>query len=368
DETEEPAQAPLGPEDLGEEIGPFEPYEPLQTHDTGQVFMISPEDENLLWGTPPEEEEEEPKTISAEDYWDPLKMNMLPAEQRPKKPETADDAYAAAFLAGAELPPDTDRLKPRKRRVTGKLNQETEKKPFEDIRSVLMDDYQAVEQQRQGRSVEAGTAEEQNSSVASPAASKAAYAPGFLEPDEDLYVSKPRNLKEWLATRTILQKIILVEMILVVLGLVTAVPFFFYLLMRGPQSPAIAPNELAANLPYPAGLTLPGGWHFQLGRSTMVNNQWKPVQSEWLEGTELRRVVALPWNRQTEAVVLSFKPGDEIAVDLSNADTIKYSVERVEQISIEDTSIYSDLTPSLVIILYADENTDQARWVVFCKR
>ena len=100
----------------------------------------------------------------------------------------------------------------------------------------------------------------------------------------------------------------------------------------------------------------------------MQNSNWRPAQSEWLEGTELRRVVALPWNRQTEAVVRSFQAGDEIELELSNSDTIKYTVERIGQVSVEDTSIYSDVTPSLIVILYTDEKEMRERWVVFCKR
>jgi len=100
----------------------------------------------------------------------------------------------------------------------------------------------------------------------------------------------------------------------------------------------------------------------------MVDNVWKPVQSEWLEGTELRRVVALPWNRQTEAVVRSFQAGDVVEMQMSNKDVTRYTVEKVEKVRVEDTTIYSGTTPSLVIILYTDDKEAVDRWVVFCKR
>jgi hypothetical protein len=352
--------------DLGEEVGHFVPYEPLQSHDTGEVFTISPEDEKFLWGETAGEGTEEGKTFSADDYWDPLQVSAANEITEPKKPPVADDAYAAAYLAGIDLPPDTGRLGARRRLGTGKLNRETEKKPFEDIRSVLLDDYQAAEQ-RQGRAAPAGDALAGQPEVQADG-EIAAARPGFMEPDEAFAPPKPRNLGEFLASRTTLQKIILVEMVLVVLALFTAVPFFFYLLMRNSQAAAVVPNKLPANLPYPAGVTLPGGWHFPLGRSTMVGSQWKPTQSEWLDGTELRRVVALPWNRQTEAVVRSFQAGDAIDLELNNADTIQYEVERIEQVRVDDTSIYSGNTSSLVIILYPQDNKQQSRWVVFCKR
>jgi hypothetical protein len=365
-ETAATDEARPGTADLGEEVGHFVPYEPLQSHDTGEVFTISPDDENLLWGATPGEGVEEGKTFSADDYWDPLQASVTEEKTEPKKPQSADDAYAAAFLTGADLPPNTGRLGGRKRSGTGKLNRETEKKPFEDIRSVLLDDYQAAEQ-RQGRAAAPAVAEKAGESAV-PQTHDAAFTTGFPGTEEKYLSHKPRDTREWLATRTILQKIILIEMILVVLALFTAVPFFFYLLMRNSQAATAVPNKLPANLPYPAGVILPGGWHFQLERSTMDGNQWKPKQSEWLEGTELRRVVALPWNRQTEAVVRSFQAGDMIDLELSNADTIAYTVERIEQVSVADNSIYSGNTSSLVIILYPQDGKEQTRWVVFCKR
>ena len=165
-----------------------------------------------------------------------------------------------------------------------------------------------------------------------------------------------------------LQKIILVELVLVVLALLTAVPFFTFMLLRGPKTAVAPQTQLPADIPYPTGVTLPGGWHFQLGRNTMVDGVWKPTQSEWLEGTELRRVVALPWNRQTEAVVRSFQEGDQIDLELSNSDILNYTVERIGQVSIDDSSVYSDTSPSLIIILFDEEENALERWVVFCKR
>lgn len=193
------------------------------------------------------------------------------------------------------------------------------------------------------------------------------YEPGPFE-TEPLAASRAKSLGEWLGTRTTLQKIILVELALVVLALLTAVPFFTYMLLRGPKIAVTPQTQLPADIPYPTGLTLPGGWQFQLGRNTMVGGVWKPTQSEWLEGTELRRVVALPWNRQTEAVVRSFQEGDQIELKLSNSDILPYTVERIGQVSIDDSSVYSGTSPSLIIILFNEEESALERWVVFCKR
>ena len=151
-------------------------------------------------------------------------------------------------------------------------------------------------------------------------------------------------------------------------AIVIAVPFFVFMIVRGPAKPAtqvLAGSSLPANLPYPTGLTLPGGWYFPLEKSTIADGQWQPVTSEWLEGTELRRVVALPWNPQTEAVIKSFQAGDPISLYLSNMDIQRYKVASVERVPVANTQIYSDRTPSLAIILYKEKDT--ARWVVVAR-
>jgi len=40
-------------------------------------------------------------------------------------------------------------------------------------------------------------------------------------------------------------------------------------------------------IPYPVGLTLPGGWSFQLKKGQVVDGEWNPTSPEWLEGTEI---------------------------------------------------------------------------------
>lgn len=340
-------------EEPGEELGLFVPYDPLQpSQDTSNIFTLSPEDEQLLWGAAPEElaagePAVEPETLPSSEAWDLLQIGQ-------QAPEAAEEAETDEIISppGVETVPILGPTKPLKRRTTGQLRREEQRKPFEDIRSVLLEDYIEAERQRQGKA---------------PAREHPAAAAVALEIGEAA-APRPSGLGAWLETRTTLQKIILVELVLVVLALVTAVPFFTYMLLRGNQAAAVTPSQLPADLPYPTGLTLPGGWQFQLGRSTMRNTIWTPVQGEWLEGTEVRRVVALPWNRQTEAVVRSFQAGDEVELQLSNADLLRYTVEWVEQVPVEDTTIYTGNTPSLVIILYDGEEEAAERWVVFCKR
>lgn len=116
----------------------------------------------------------------------------------------------------------------------------------------------------------------------------------------------------------------------------------------------------------PSSLKLPGGWIFYLQSNHMENGEWKPITAEWMEGATVRRVIALPWNRQSEAVIRSLVKGDEIDLFMSNNDVKGYQVEEVKQVSREDTSILTSNKPSLVIILYRED--DAQRWVVICRQ
>jgi hypothetical protein len=356
---------PSEEEEAGQELSHFVPYQPLEPKDTGQLFTISPEDEKLLWGEQhlPEAPQETP-TIP-DQYWDALRAEVQPEKPESGEPAIPDDAYAQAYLTGKDYVPGADSERSRVKKVTGNIKREVALKPFEDIRSVLLEDYQAAEQEAPTR-------------IARPEAAPLAEAGEGLEDFEagefgvkPLETTRPKNLREWLASRTALQKIILVEIVLIVLALLIVIPFLIVMLIRGPQgqglkSPLLVPNSLPANVPYPSGLTLPGGWQFTLDKSTFVDGQWKPAKSEWLEGTELRRVVALPWNPQTEAVVKTFQQGDPVDLNLTNNDVIHYKVDQVQRVPVSDSSILSGTKPSLAIILY--QESAQERWVVVCNR
>lgn len=323
---------------------------------------ITPEDEALLWGeeaAPAGEKPVEGQTFTPEDLWAQGEAPPAPGEQRRGQGVHQDDLYAAAYLTGEdyvpeeEIPLSQDQLL---REALEKGIAPEEDVSLEEIRSIALEDYQ----------------EEAALQAAGPKPLPA--TPAEVEYEEDLYLPEaveaerePFSLKRIIAAPTPAEKVLRLEMVLVVLALLVAIPFFIYMIARGPVYKVgyISPRPLPEYLPYPTGILLPGGWSFPLQKSTFVEGQWKPTTSEWLEGTELRRVVALPWNPQTEAVINSFKPGDKVQLDLSNNDTVEYTVTRVERVTQSDTNILSDRSPSLVIILYKEKSAE--RWVVFCK-
>jgi hypothetical protein len=117
---------------------------------------------------------------------------------------------------------------------------------------------------------------------------------------------------------------------------------------------------------YPTGIKLTGGWFIYLQKGELKDGQWSPQSSEWLAGTEIRRVVAIPWSKQSEAVIRTLQPDDTIELFMSNNDILTYQVDTIEQLPRTQTDVLTSKTPSLVVILYQEGASD--RWVVVCKK
>jgi hypothetical protein len=129
-----------------------------------------------------------------------------------------------------------------------------------------------------------------------------------------------------------------------------------------PTLTLVVPTEIT--YVYPNALKLPGGWIIQLSRGHLINNKWSPLTAEWLIDTSLRRVVAIPWSQQLEAVTLTLKQGDPIELFMINNDVIIYQVEKVTKVQQNDTSFLKRNTPALILILY--RNDSEERWLIIC--
>lgn len=122
------------------------------------------------------------------------------------------------------------------------------------------------------------------------------------------------------------------------------------------------PVKEVSNLPYPVGVSLPGGWTFQLAQGSLQAGKWEPQGPEWLEGTEVCRWVSLPWSRQLEAVVRTLNPKDPIELVMSNNDKLEYLVYSVREMSLEEIQQVDSNSPCLLIILAQSES--EKRWVL----
>jgi hypothetical protein len=125
------------------------------------------------------------------------------------------------------------------------------------------------------------------------------------------------------------------------------------------------PTPTVTNLPYPVGMTLPGGLNFKLGRGAINDGQWNPVGPEWLAGTEICRWVAIPWSLQLEAVVRTLTQEDSIELVMSNNDRLSYNVFSIQELTLEEMQSLDQNSPCLLLVL-AEQETEK-RWVVTAK-
>jgi hypothetical protein len=198
-------------------------------------------------------------------------------------------------------------------------------------------------------------------------------------PEESLGLAEPsvENLKEpsqvepaatapekgYIASTPKFLKILIISLLVIDLAIIGFVGNS-YLRIISPQkpTPTVVPTDISYI--YPNVLKLTGGWIIPLNKGNLVNDKWTPVSAEWLIDTSFRRVIALPWSEQLEAVVLTLKQGDPIDLYMINNDVVLYQVEKVMKVPQEDTSFLKSNTPALIIILYRTDSQD--RWVIIC--
>jgi hypothetical protein len=148
---------------------------------------------------------------------------------------------------------------------------------------------------------------------------------------------------------------------LALLGVGIAV-FASLIIYRVYQQSRPQPVQEVSNLPYPASVSLPGGWSFKLGKGALQNGIWEPKGPEWLQGTEVCRWLALPWSRQLEAVIRTLNPKDPIQLTMSNNDQFTYEVYSVRQLTPEEMQKLDSNSACLLLILTQPDA--EKRWVL----
>jgi hypothetical protein len=159
------------------------------------------------------------------------------------------------------------------------------------------------------------------------------------------------------------------RMLLIAFGVVTAVVLFSSGVFLIASTISIStPTPTAefdpGEMVHPTKLTLPGGWEFALGQGRVVEGIWEPDGAEWLVGTEISRWVALPWSLQLEAVLRTLNSEDTIELTMSNLNEQTYNVYSIQEITMEELLATDQTTPSLLVVLYNDEEADGTFWTV----
>jgi hypothetical protein len=176
------------------------------------------------------------------------------------------------------------------------------------------------------------------------------------------------SYKNWVKSLNTAERILIIISSIISIAVIVAIVLVsveWRSIIQKESPPPQAIEMSDPNLVYPTGIQLPGGWFFYLQPGQIKNNQWNPQTAEWLQNTTVRRVTAVPWSRQAEAVVQSLSVGDEINLYMNNNDINTYYVEETKQVERDNVKILTDTEPSLAVILFKSDNSD--RWVVIAR-
>lgn len=112
----------------------------------------------------------------------------------------------------------------------------------------------------------------------------------------------------------------------------------------------------------PASLEV-AGFAYILTTGSVNNGLWEPRGAEWLQGTELRRVVTVPYNEELLQSLFSISTKETIKLRLRSGEIVQYNLSEVARVGQTEIEVLSAPYPSIVIILHGEEASD-TRWVV----
>jgi hypothetical protein len=138
----------------------------------------------------------------------------------------------------------------------------------------------------------------------------------------------------------------------------------FYVLVIGQKASPPQATPVAPIHPYPQNVRLPGGWTIDLKIGSVQQGSWNPSGAEWLEGTEVCRLISLPWNAQLDAVYQTIKPGDDILLTMSNRDLLGYKIESTKIISPTELGQLTTRDSPCLIVVLTQPGTEQRQAII----
>jgi len=134
-------------------------------------------------------------------------------------------------------------------------------------------------------------------------------------------------------------------------GALTATPFVF-------QAASGLGSGMTEDVNAPASVEF-AGYSFGLSVSALRSGVWEPKGPEYLEGAELRRVVAVPYSDALNAAALQLKAGADIRLRLRSGEMVMYRVSEVKRVRRNEIELLTEKTPSLVLVLYGERSTER---------
>jgi len=128
-----------------------------------------------------------------------------------------------------------------------------------------------------------------------------------------------------------------------------------------PYALALGLDEAAEGGNAPASVEL-AGFTFVLGEGEVQDGVWQPTGAEWLAGTELRRVVAVPYSPDLANAVSRLHDEDTVALRLRSGEVVEYRVTQAARVKRHQIEALTERAPSIAVLLYGERAGE--RWVV----
>lgn len=102
-----------------------------------------------------------------------------------------------------------------------------------------------------------------------------------------------------------------------------------------------------------------GGVAFELTRSKLEDGEWHPVLAEWLDGSELRRVVAVPFSQEVGQAVARLKYSDILRLRLGSSEVVEYRLVDILRLKRHQIEVLSSQSPSMAIVLHSERASER---------
>ena len=120
-------------------------------------------------------------------------------------------------------------------------------------------------------------------------------------------------------------------------------------------------GEVADTPSDPASIEIMG-LSYLLTKGEVVNGQWQPRVAEWLIGSTIRRVVAVPYSAELLDRLQS-GPLSPILLRLRNGEIVSYTATELTSLRTHQIEALTSTSPSVILIL-TTEGESAERWVV----
>lgn len=117
-------------------------------------------------------------------------------------------------------------------------------------------------------------------------------------------------------------------------------------------------KDIASSNNEPASIEI-AGLSYILGTGRIQKGIWQPQAAEWLSGSHLRRIIAIPYDLQTVDTLSRIPPGHVAKLRLRSGEIVRYKIAETYRVQRQQIEILAEKRPSLVIILSGEDSIDR---------